>query len=158
MLFNAIRENADRLQPWMPDLVTVGLGDIEAWVAEIRDKFLIHADMPFLLFLRDGKKVGDFIGVANIYKITREGAVSFGRIGYWLRRQYINHNYATEAVQGIALFAFRELCLRRLEIHCPRRNMPSQRVAQRAGFRLENSSLLADANSSSRILIFIKMS
>ncbi len=43
----------------------------------------------------------------------------------------------TEAVLGITAFAFDALGARRVEIRCDSRNLPSARVAERAGFLLE---------------------
>jgi len=43
----------------------------------------------------------------------------------------------TEAVLGITAFAFDALGARRVEIRCDSRNLPSARVAERAGYLLE---------------------
>jgi RimJ/RimL family protein N-acetyltransferase len=58
-------------------------------------------------------------------------------IGYWCRTRFTGHGYTTEAVRGITAFAFEALGARRVEIRCDSRNLPSARVAERAGFRLE---------------------
>ena len=58
-------------------------------------------------------------------------------IGYWCRTRFTGHGYITEAVTRITAFAFDTLGARRVEIRCDPRNLPSARVAERAGFRLE---------------------
>ena len=69
-------------------------------------------------------------------------------IGYWCRARFAGQGYTTEAVRGIAAFAFDTLGARRVGILCDPRNRPSARVAERAGFRLEgelrNESVGAD--------------
>ncbi|MGH3087678.1 MAG: GNAT family N-acetyltransferase, partial [Rubrobacteraceae bacterium] len=58
-------------------------------------------------------------------------------IGYWLRTSFTGKGYMTEAVKGIAAFAFDELGAQRVEIKCDPLNEKSVRVAKRCGFRLE---------------------
>ena len=58
-------------------------------------------------------------------------------IGYWCRTRFTGQGYVTEAVRGITAYAFDTLAARRVEIRCDSRNLPSVRVAQRAGFLLE---------------------
>ena len=58
-------------------------------------------------------------------------------IGYWCRTRFTGRGYISEAVRGITAFAFESLEARRVEIRCDARNLPSARVAERAGFRLD---------------------
>ena len=58
-------------------------------------------------------------------------------IGYWCRTRFSGQGYTTEAVRGIAAFAFEALGAKRVEIGCDPMNRPSARVAGRAGFDLE---------------------
>jgi RimJ/RimL family protein N-acetyltransferase len=58
-------------------------------------------------------------------------------IGYWCHTRFTGRGCMTEAVLGITVFTFDTLGARRVEIRCDSRNLPSARVAQRAGFRLE---------------------
>ena len=58
-------------------------------------------------------------------------------IGYWVRTAYGRQGYITEAVNGIAEFAFTVLGARRMEIRCDTLNERSAAVARRAGFELE---------------------
>ena len=58
-------------------------------------------------------------------------------IGYWCRTSFSGQGYTTEAVRGIAAFAFDALGAKRVEIRCDPSNRPSARVAERAGFVLE---------------------
>jgi RimJ/RimL family protein N-acetyltransferase len=60
---------------------------------------------------------------------------AFGVVAYH-RTRFVGRGYATEAVRGIAAFAFDALVARRVEIRCEPLNRPSARVAERAGFRL----------------------
>jgi RimJ/RimL family protein N-acetyltransferase len=76
-----------------------------------------------------------------------EGSPRF-EIGYWCRTRYAGQGYITEAVRGITGFALDHLDARRVEIRCDSLNRRSERVAERAGLRLEgelrNAELGAD--------------
>ena len=63
--------------------------------------------------------------------------VEVGEIGYWVAAPARGRGVATRAVRLLAVWAFRALGLRRLEITTHRDNAPSQRVAEHAGFRRE---------------------
>lgn len=58
-------------------------------------------------------------------------------IGYWLRPEARGRGAATAAVRLIARWLFNELGVQRLELTTAPENVPSQRVAERAGFTRE---------------------
>ena len=86
-----------------------------------------------LLLLRGTQTL---VGSSGLHRLDWE-APKF-EIGYWCRNRSTVQGYVTEAVRGISAFAFDTLGARRLEIQCDSRNLPSARVAERAGFRLES--------------------
>ena len=58
----------------------------------------------------------------------------YGEIGYWLAAEARGRGVATRAVVLLRDWAQRELALRELEILPHAHNLPSRRVAERAGF------------------------
>lgn len=58
-------------------------------------------------------------------------------IGYWLRPEARGRGAATEAVRLVAGWAFDELGVQRVSLITDPENLPSQRVAERAGFTRE---------------------
>ncbi len=131
----AVVESQAELKPWMPWAVDV---PSEEWyrvrVREGRLKFLAREDLWMMLTLKDG---GTLIGGSGLHRI--EWAVPKFEIGYWVRTSHAGQGYVTEAVNGIARFAFETLGARRVEIRCDVKNVRSAAVARRAGFTLEGT-------------------
>jgi len=65
------------------------------------------------------------------------GAMRAAHIGYWIDRAYANRGYTTQAVQLLTDFGFNALKLHRLEINIRPENLPSIRVAEKAGYLFE---------------------
>ncbi len=129
----AVNESLGELTPWMPwprEHRTVE--DSEASVRRARARFVGREDLMLLLLL---KATPTLVGSSGLHRIDWE--VPKFEIGYWCRTRFTGQGYVTEAVRGISTFAFDALGARRVEIRCDSRNLPSARVAERAGFRLE---------------------
>ncbi|CAN5567151.1 GNAT family N-acetyltransferase [soil metagenome] len=132
-LFAAIRDSFDELEPWMPWVHhhrTLDGSEKSArrgWV-----EFVERKDLRMHLFLKGTKTL---VGSSGLHRI--EWSIPQFEIGYWLRTSFTGHGYMTEAVRGIAAFAFDELGAKRVEIKCDSTNAKSLRVAERCGFRLE---------------------
>jgi RimJ/RimL family protein N-acetyltransferase len=62
---------------------------------------------------------------------------SSGHIGYWVVREARGRGIATTALKVLCRWAVDELDLKRLELVTDPENIPSQRVAEKAGFRRE---------------------
>jgi len=129
----AVAESIDNLRPWMPwaDHVPTVEEEEEA-VRSGRARFLTREDLWLLLFL---KGTHTLVGGSGLHRIDWD--VPRFEIGYFVRQRFAGQGYITEAVRGIAHFAFEKLGARRVEIHCDARNERSRRVAERAGFELE---------------------
>jgi RimJ/RimL family protein N-acetyltransferase len=129
----AIKESMGELTPWMPwpkEHRTVG--DSEASARRARVAFLERSELRLHLYL---KGTDTLVGSSGLQGIDWQ--VPKFEIGYWCRTRFTGHGYTTEAVRGITAFALDALGARRVEIRCDSRNLPSARVAERAGFRLE---------------------
>ena len=72
------------------------------------------------------------IGTVGLMEIDR--ARGSGELGYWTAAEARRRGAATRAVVLVRDWARAELGLSRLEILAHRDNLPSQRVAERAGF------------------------
>lgn len=81
------------------------------------------------------KGTDTLVGSSGLHRI--DWPVPRFEIGYWCRTSFSGQGYVTEAVRGIADFAFDHLDARRVEIRCNPQNHRSAHVAEYAGFRLE---------------------
>ena len=129
----AVNESLGELTPWTPwpkEHRTVE--DSEASARRARARFVGREDLMLLLLLKGTQTL---VGSSGLHRIDWE--VPKFEIGYWCRTRFTGQGYVTEAVRGISAFAFEALGARRVEIRCDSRNLPSARVAERAGFRLE---------------------
>lgn len=130
----AVKDSWRELKQWMP----WASGDLpdevyyEARVREAEAKFLLREDLMLLLFEKGSNTI---VGSSGLHRIN--WSVPRFEIGYWVRTPYGGQAYITEAVRGIAAFAFDTLGARRVEIRCDSRNERSAAVARRAGFELE---------------------
>jgi RimJ/RimL family protein N-acetyltransferase len=71
----------------------------------------------------------EFLGIVTVR--LREG----GSVGYWLKRGARGRGVMTEAVRAVVEWAQREHGIQRLVLTTHPRNIASQRVAEKAGFR-----------------------
>ncbi len=129
----AIRESLGELTPWMPwpkEHRTVEDSEVSARRARVA--FLERSELRLHLYL---KGTDTLVGSSGLQGIDWE--VPKFEIGYWCRTRFTGRGYTTEAARAITAFAFDALGAKRVEIRCDSRNLPSARVAERAGFRLE---------------------
>jgi RimJ/RimL family protein N-acetyltransferase len=129
----AILETYDELHAWMPwaqEKPTVRQSETiarQGWRA-----FQERSDLPYRIFLKGS---GTLVGASGLHRF--DWSVPCLEIGYWSRKSYQGHGYITETVRGLTAVAFDVLQAERVEIRCDARNIPSRRVAERAGYILE---------------------
>jgi len=141
-LFAAIRESYEELKPWMPWAEShKTVEDSEESTRRGWVEFLERPDLRMHLFL---KGTDALVGSSGLHRIDWS-APKF-EIGYWRRTSFAGQGYTTEAVRGIAAFAFDSLGARRVEIRCDSLNLRSIKVAERAGFGLEGELRNAEAS------------
>ncbi|MBX0326308.1 GNAT family N-acetyltransferase, partial [Oscillochloris sp. ZM17-4] len=126
--------------PWMP-LVEPQFFTVEAHRARLeseRTSRLVGSAVRFYLF-RQSDPAGPIIGDLNFSSIIR-GAFQSCFVGYKMDGAAAGQGYMTEALRRGAEFALTELRLHRLEANIIPRNLPSRRVAAKAGFVEEGLS------------------
>ena len=137
----AIAASLPELQRWMtwcPTMPTVD--DSTRNCADAGARALAATDLPLVVLDRnDGQVLGRF----GLH--PRDPQRGSFEIGYWLRSDRTGQGLATEAVRAMTWLATHTLGSQRVEIRCDRRNLRSQRVAERAGFILEDC-IIADGH------------
>jgi RimJ/RimL family protein N-acetyltransferase len=136
----AVLESLDELRPWMPWAETAPtVEESEVNVRRGQARYLLREDLWMLLFLKDAHTL---VGGSGLHRI--DWVVPKFEIGYWVRTRFAGQGYITEAVTGLAAFAFTTLGARRVEIRCDARNERSSAVARRSGF-IHEGTLQCDA-------------
>jgi RimJ/RimL family protein N-acetyltransferase len=106
-----------------------GRADAEAFIASsAREAAAGAAANLVAVDAADGRLLGSF----SVMEIEREPA--YGEIGYWVTADARGRGVATRGVRRLVRWAREELGLARLEILAHRDNVPSRRVAEKAGF------------------------
>jgi RimJ/RimL family protein N-acetyltransferase len=117
----------------MPFAKTVpSVDESEGFIRKARLNFLERVDLMLLVF---DKQTSEFVGSSGLHRIDWD--LRNFEIGYWIKTSRSGHGLMTEAVNGITSFAINHLDANRIEIRCNARNLPSARLAERAGFTLE---------------------
>ncbi len=133
LLFEAIKISVDRVYPWLPWChPNYTIAETEAWIKTRPQRWNEGKEFGFSIRDRQGKIVGGCgIGIRSPW---------CGNLGYWLRTGYTGKGYAIEATKLVAEFGIRQLKLKRIEIVASVENIPSQKVAERAGAYKEGMS------------------
>ena len=129
----AVHESWEQLQLWLPwAKILPSVEDSEADIRQAAARWIERSDLRLMLF---SKESAELVGGSGLHRIDWD--VPRFEIGYWQRTRFCGQGLMTEAVKGIASFAFETLGAMRVEIRCDSGNVASRRVAERAGFTLE---------------------
>lgn len=78
---------------------------------------------------------GSLLGGVALAAVDRDDRSA--SLGYWVALAARNHGVARRSSRLVVSWAFGTLGIERIELHCEPGNVPSQRVAEAAGFRRE---------------------
>ncbi len=128
----AINESLAHLRPWcdwaqMPE----SLEDTDAHLRLLAARFQSKDDLSMLIFRQDGL----FVGGCNLRE--PDWLLPSFRVEAWVRGSLLGQGYMTEALEGMAHFAFEFIGAVRLEARLDARNIRAKALAERTGFRLE---------------------
>ncbi|KYD10211.1 GNAT family N-acetyltransferase [Heyndrickxia sporothermodurans] len=157
VVYDAIMASINELKPWMPFAQKEqSEQDVELNIRSSYISFLKREDLRLLVFL---KETGEFIASSGLHRI--DWSIPKFEIGYWIDSRFSGKGYMTEAVKGIADFAFRELGARRVEIRCDEKNVKSRAIPERLEFTLEgilkNDDVSPDTNELRDTCIYAKI-
>lgn len=107
--------------------------DAQSYLFERHTSLQAGATAPFAIVASDD--LGRLLGSVSILRLAWEHLR--GEVGYWLAPEARGAGHATRAVTLACHWAFRSLRLERLDLFAAADNVPSQRVAERAGFTRE---------------------
>jgi ribosomal-protein-serine acetyltransferase len=103
--------------------------DARAWLAQAVHAWHEGAGAPFAVV---DAASGRLLGGMGVRWIDRGNAV--GEVGYWARATTRGQGVTTRALQLAAQWALQSVGCQRLVLRADTLNVPSQRVAERAGF------------------------
>ena len=129
-IWEASRASLAALQPWLAWAATASLDQTRAFTEEAVRNWEAGTDFSFAILEGD-----EVVGAAGCHRAML--ARPMGEIGYWLRTGRTGRGYATEAAGAVVRWSFDVLGFARLELRAGVDNVPSQRVAERLGFRRE---------------------
>ncbi|MFC4559795.1 GNAT family N-acetyltransferase [Virgibacillus kekensis] len=157
VVHKAICESIDELRPWLPFAQKDQTEeDVEVNIRNAHINFLKREGLRLLVF---EKESGQLVCSSGLNRIDWD--VPKFEIGYWAVTRHCGKGYATEAVEGITAFAFRELGANRVEIRCDRKNVRSRAIPERLGYELEatlkNDDLSVDGNELRDTCIYAKI-
>lgn len=132
-LFAAVRESIAEISPWLP-WCHAGFSreELAAFIEISRKGWVEGSQCQFAIF---DAATSQALGGISLNHIARPNRLA--NMGYWVRTSATRHGIASEAVQLVAAYGFRELGLTRIEIAAIPQNVASCRVAERAGAKFE---------------------
>lgn len=87
----------------------------------------------FFIFTDYGRQLVGAMTLSNV----RRGVAQAAAVGYWIGKPFTQRGFGTSALAAVALFAFEEIRLHRLEAACMPANIASLRTLERGGFSRE---------------------
>ncbi|MDX6611646.1 MAG: hypothetical protein QOD75_832 [Blastocatellia bacterium] len=127
-VYEAARESIPELSRWMPWChANYAIEETTASILSRPDGWERDAEYGFGVFRRDGR----FLGGVGMNFVSRVHQIA--NLGYWVRSTETGHGVASRAARLVARFGIQQLKFQRLEILAATGNLPSQRVAEKAG-------------------------
>ena len=117
-------DEISRFIPFVPSPYTED--DARAFLADVGEAWRLSPERTFAVA---DAECDEFLGVVTVR--LREG----GSVGYWLKREARGRGVMTEAVRAVVEWACGEHRIERLVLTAHPKNVASQRVAEKAGFR-----------------------
>jgi len=128
-LYEAVRESRSEVSRWLPWChENYSIEESKEFVGSRATAAHDGEWYSFAVFEREG---GKFLGGAGLNFFNRVHQMA--NLGYWVRTSATGRGVATSAARAVARFGFEELGLQRIEIVAAVGNVPSQRVAEKAG-------------------------
>ena len=131
-VFTAAIESVDTVGPWMPWChASYSKAESIAWIEKSQAMWQSGEAYEFAAF----DAASQYVGGAGLNQFN--SLHNFANLGYWVRQPRQRRGLAADVVAALAKFGFEALGLTRIEIVVASENVPSRRVAEKAGAQLE---------------------
>ena len=140
-MYELIKEDNKEISKWHPIAYPVKRKKTnEYYKKAIKDKNNCQ-------FVIKDKKTEEVMGCLGLVK---EEINNSATIGYWIGKEFRNKGYVTEATRAVIDFLFTKWKVMRIEIRAEEKNVPSQRVIEKCGFKYEGTKRMAALNGHKR--------
>lgn len=130
----AVQTSMSELRRWLP-WVHPGYARDDA-LSFIRESSQAWKEgRAFDYAVRAGTAPHRHLGNASIWYVSRSSRT--GEIGYWVRTDRSGDGVATEATAALIRLGFEEMGLHKINLRIAIGNVPSERVAEKLGFKRE---------------------
>ncbi len=140
-LRRVLRANAEHLRPWSvaptPGEDPASLASVSRTV--LRNRRDWKRGQSFVLLLAPRENERRVIGRIALGGVLL-GAFQNAYLGYWIDAEHQGRGLMTEAVRAATRFAFQIASLHRVQAAVMPRNLGSQRVLEKAGYRREGTA------------------
>lgn len=137
-LSNALAESFLDLYPWIPwARRNITVEQAEEFVRQIEANWLLknNKSLGLVIFMFEKDHPEKLIGSIALQEI--DWNVPRMEVGYWIRTGYSGKGYMIEAINATTQYVFKEMKMRRVEIHCNPKNAKSIKIAQKLKYNLE---------------------
>jgi RimJ/RimL family protein N-acetyltransferase len=124
----------EEIQRWTPAPRKYTKADAHKFVRNSAERWATGAGAPFAVVNASDSR---FLGLICVRVIHMHIERSIGQFVFWVAREARGRGVATRALVLVSRWAFDGMGLARLQLVTEPENVPSQRVAERAGFRRE---------------------
>ena len=130
-LFALVDRNRAYLREWLPWLdANTSVEDSRAFIRGTLEQFARNDGFQAGIWFQ-----GQLAGLIGYHGIQWGNRST--EIGYWLGASFQGHGFMTQACRALVNYAFRELALNRVGIHCAEGNHKSRAIPERLGFQQE---------------------
>ena len=135
MLAESVSENIEHLKPWMPwaHAEPEPIEEKEKRLRRFRGMFDLGQDYIYGIFNPEETRL---LGGTGLHTRLGENELE---IGYWIHKDFINHDLVTESTAALIKVAFEIIHIHRLEIHCDPANYASAAIPRKLGFTHEGT-------------------
>ncbi len=128
-----VRDNLDRLRPWMPWAVEdYSLEHAKQFIFRTLDEFSRDGRFDALILYR-----GRFVGTIGFHHLDTTNKTA--SVGYWISREMEGKGVVTKCCRVIINYLFDTMGLNRVQINCNVENLRSRAIPEKLGFTLEGT-------------------
>ena len=131
VLFQLIDANRAQLRRWLPWLdMTTCIEDSYRWINHVREQYANREAVTLGVWHQ--RALAGVVALDTVDWGDRRCT-----LGYWLATPHQGRGLCTRSCDALVRYAFEELELNRVEIHCAPENLRSRAIPIRLGFALE---------------------